>query len=76
MADAFATLETDADATEAWGLFQRIFTRLTFDAHAVPVVLHKLAGERHPDDFADLMERFSILYDVLCPPQDTTKEKK
>lgn len=44
------------------------------DTHCAAVVLQKLAGEREPDDFADLMERFAIIYDALYPPREPSGE--
>lgn len=52
----------------AWKMYRRVLSRFAADTHAIPLVLHRVTADLDLDDFADLMDRFAILYDVLCPP--------
>lgn len=67
-------LEQDRDAHDAWTLFHRVFSRLTVEAHVAGIALEKVAGDRDPDSFAELMARFGIIYDALCPPPDDAEK--
>jgi hypothetical protein len=69
-----ADLSTDSANAEAWRLFNQVYTRLTFDTHCASVVLTKLAGDRDPEAFAELVDRFSVLYDTLYPPPEKKPE--
>lgn len=62
-------LEADPINAEAWRLFQTTVTRFTVDTQTVALVLTRIAGDWPGDAFADLLARFSILYDVVNPPR-------
>lgn len=68
VADAFEDLEDDRENLEAWHLFNRAVNRFTVDAHVAGSVVLKIAGDRDPESFGDLVERLALLYDVVCPP--------
>lgn len=59
---------------EAWRLHQQIVTRFTMDAQAVGMVLLRLTAGFSRDTFAELLERFTILYDALHPPTERPTE--
>ncbi len=70
MADALAGLEGDPENLAAWAMFQKVVNRFTLDTSLVGIALERATREADPDDFADLLARFEILYDALCPPPD------
>lgn len=74
MADAWTDLEADRACYDAWTVFQQVFNRMTVDTHIAGVVIEKVAAERAPDDFLDLLDRLVLLYDVLCPPPERKEE--
>lgn len=77
VADALAELETDPACEEAWRLYRQTVNRFTIETHSVAVPLRQLAAERSPEDFADLMERFQLLFDTLHPaPAQESQEPK
>jgi hypothetical protein len=65
-----AELEADAANAEAWRLFTQTITRFSSDLHLAGVMVDRMTAGMDPEDFADLMRRFGILYDVLCPPPE------
>jgi hypothetical protein len=61
------TLAADAPNDHAWRMFHQAVNRFTADTHTVHLSLERLTNGMEPDAFADLMERFEVLYDVFCP---------
>lgn len=70
MDEAFTALEDDRENWEAWQLFHRVFTRCSVDTHVASVLVARLLNERETNDAFDLMERFTLLYDILQPPPE------
>ena len=64
----------DADNARAWHLGHVICSRFTGDAHCVGLVLDRLTADLGPDDFADLVQRLTLMYAELNPLPTTTKE--
>ncbi len=53
---------------EAWSLFERVSRRFVHEFKLGPDVMqHSLAG-RDSDDVLDMVDRLTIIYDVLAPP--------
>lgn len=61
-------LEADAANLDAWRLFHQIVGRFTIETHATGIALERLTVGLEPEAFADLLDRFAILFDVMCPP--------
>lgn len=57
----------------AWTLFHQCATRFLADTHAGGVALARLTADLSAEEFSDLLERFNLLYDVLCPPPPASK---
>jgi hypothetical protein len=54
---------------EAWRIFQQVVTRFTVDLHAGNEVLRRATA--HVDDveeFGALMDRLSLIYELVYPP--------
>lgn len=71
VADALAGL--DGQNREAWRLYRQVVTRLGGDLHAGGLVLDRLTRDMDPDDFADLWQRLTVLYNAINPPPDPHK---
>jgi hypothetical protein len=54
----------------AWALFNRIARRFVADLHAGGEALHRLTADLDAEDFADLLDRLTLIYDVVCPPPE------
>lgn len=52
---------------DAWGTFQRVSTRFLVDLHAGGLALDRLTADYSPDEFLDLVERLTVLYDIVAP---------
>jgi hypothetical protein len=74
VAEARADLHEDAENVAAWKMFQQVMSRFTVDTHAVSTVLERLTSDMDGRTFADLLERFAILYDALCPAPERKPE--
>lgn len=61
----------DADNQRAWALTHTVCSRFLGDAHAVGLALNRLTTDLDTDDFADMLSRVTLIYDVLCPPPAT-----
>ncbi len=57
----------DGDNLRAWNLFRTVVTRFNVDTQAVPAVLMRMTAEDDAEEFAELMSRLALLYDVHCP---------
>lgn len=55
---------------EAWHLFRQVVSRFTVESQAVNVVLQRVTADRSLDEFTELLARFEILYDAVCPPRE------
>ena len=75
MADALHELHDDPENAKAWRLFHQIVTRFSMDTNSVAVVLERLTKELDADDLMELMARFSVFYDAVCPPQPNAAEE-
>ena len=53
---------------EAWRVFQGLASRLLVDWHLGPEVLRRLSEDFGPESFRDLMERLTVVYDLIYPP--------
>ena len=75
VADALADLETDPDNAAAWRLFQQTVNRFTIDAHLVAETVRRATSGLDDAAYADLMARFAIVYEAVCPPpqRETTE---
>jgi hypothetical protein len=71
VADRLAELDHDADNAEAWSLFHRCVSRFTVDTHITSVMVARELADREVHDAYDLLERFTLLYDILHPPPET-----
>lgn len=65
--------DLDAPNRDAWSLYRQIVTRFTVDAQVVPLALSRLTADRDPDAFAELLDRFAVLYDALSPPKEQSE---
>lgn len=59
----------DGYNTRAWRVFTTLTTRFNVDTQSVPLVLQRLTADDDAEEFADLMSRLAIIYDVRCPPK-------
>lgn len=57
----------DADNRRAWQLAHLLLTRFIADTHSFGPALARLTADLDEDDFADLLRRMTIIYDVLVP---------
>jgi hypothetical protein len=57
---------------DAWRMFHRVVTRFAVDMHAGAEIMRRLAVDIDADDFGDLVDRFSLIYDLLYPPAAPT----
>lgn len=62
----------DAPNREAWRLYRQVVTRFTVDAQAIPLVLSRITADYDVDSFTELLDRFAVLHDVMCPPRSET----
>lgn len=63
----------DADNREAWSLFTTLYCRLAVDLPGVAgAVLARVIEDRRGDEATDLLERLSLIYEIVCPPKPTT----
>jgi uncharacterized protein (UPF0276 family) len=74
VADALADLHDDAENERAWRLFHRAITRFSMDTGAVVVLLERLTKDLDAEEFSELMARFAIFYEAVCPPQRPGEE--
>lgn len=58
----------DSDNRRAWELAHLLGTRLLNDTHAAGVALGRLTTDLDEVEFADLLRRMNLIYDVLAPP--------
>ena len=58
----------DSDNAKAWNLTHQMCTRFLSDSQAIGPVLVRLTSDLDEDEFADLLRRISLIYDVLVPP--------
>jgi len=57
----------DGENLRAWRLMRTLATRFNVETQALPMVLMRLTGGDDAEEFADLMSRLAIIYDVQCP---------
>ncbi len=69
LAEKQATL--DADNREAWDVYSRLCRRFSYDFHASTLLLERLTEHWPGSDVIDLLDRLSLMYDVLNPPRKT-----
>lgn len=74
MAAHAKALDDDPDNAEAWRLFTQTITRFSSDLHLAGVLVQRVTEGLDPEHLLELMHRFSILYDVFCPPPDKREE--
>jgi len=53
---------------QAWSLSRQVLTRFTFDTHSVALALERATRDLDVEEFADLVERLSMIYSHLYPP--------
>lgn len=58
----------------AWGLSRRLLTRFTVDLHALPIALDRATRDLPAEDFLDLLDRLTMIYDALAPPPPPVRE--
>jgi hypothetical protein len=64
-----------AENLAAWRQYREAVTRFAVDTQTVALVIQRCTADLDRDEFADLMERFAVLYNALCPPrQQKTSE--
>ena len=64
----------DRENAEAWQLMGTVLTRFLIETRSLPQVLMRLTGDKDDEEFADLMTRLGIIYDVQCPrPREGAK---
>lgn len=68
MRQARLAFEQDRDNVVAWSLFHTVVTRMTKDTGTAAMILDRLTRDADPETFAALVERFTVLYEVFCPP--------
>ena len=61
----------DADNRRAWDLAHLVLTRFAHDSQGVAAFVLRLTPDLEEADFADLLRRLTLIYDVLAPPQAT-----
>lgn len=54
---------------EAWGLFGRLQNRFAVDYRLMPDLFRAHIAGWPAEDVVDVLERLTIIYDVLCPPK-------
>ena len=54
----------------AWRQYRQVMTRFSVDTQSVPVLLRWACEELDADGREDLVARFALLYDALCPPPE------
>ena len=59
----------DVDNRRAWDLSHLVLTRFAHDSHGVAAFVVRLTPDLDEDDFADLLRRMTLIYDVLAPPR-------
>lgn len=57
----------DADNKRAWDLAHLLLSRFMHDTQSMGAVLTRLSADLDDEDFADLVRRLSMIYDVLMP---------
>jgi hypothetical protein len=57
----------------AWVFFRKLVTRFTVDMGCVGIALDRLTREMEPEEFADVLNRLSVIYDELYPAQAPTE---
>lgn len=67
-----AVEQLEPSNAEAWRLFQRLATRFVVDAQLVPELFRRLTEDYAADDFDDLTERLSLIYDLVMPEKKQT----
>ena len=70
VAEQLAHLDEDQANGEAWRVFHRIFSRFTVDTHIASVVLEHVLAGHETEDTLTLVDRFTLLYDILHPPPE------
>ncbi len=71
MACQQATL--DRANVEAWGLYHRLHSRFAVDFSLTTDLFRALVDGWSADDVADVIERLTVMYDVLEPPAPRTE---
>jgi len=57
----------DPDNAEAWELLGRMCSRFVMETRSLPHVFMRLTATKDDEEFADLMTRLAIIYDVQVP---------
>ena len=57
---------------EAWALFRRVVGRLVIDAGLASETLRRLTQDLSAADFADTLDRLTLIYDVVMPERKPT----
>lgn len=71
VADMLAELDDDPENFEAWSLFHRSVSRFTVDTHLTGIMVGRELAERDKEDAYTLLERLTMLYDILHPPPES-----
>lgn len=71
-----ALADLSAENYQAWQLFDRICTRFAIEQRAVGTVLDRLTADLSPDDFEDMVMRFSMLYNIYFPKPKEQKRRR
>lgn len=58
----------------AWWLYTQVATRFLVDLHAGGLALERLTADQSSEEFSDLLERLTLLYDVVCPVKTETHD--
>lgn len=74
VADALDQLYADDANRQAWQLFRQVATRFLSDAHAIPLALERLTADMDAETFADVVERLTVIYNVVCPPKEESRD--
>jgi hypothetical protein len=56
---------------DAWRVFHQVVSRFTVEFHLGGEALRRLTGELEADAFEALLERLSLIYDLLYPPRQS-----
>jgi hypothetical protein len=57
----------DAENRDAWRIYGQLCSRFAVDFGVAPDLLRALVDGWSPDDVVELMERLTVMYDVLSP---------
>ena len=64
---AIALDRLDADNAYAWGVFHRLYSRLTHDWGLIPIMFTHETADLTPEDVTELVDRLGIIYAAMCP---------